>query len=460
MQDYGVNLICVDDGIDSSKGVGKMMIAVLSSISELEKENINAQTMEGRIQKAREGKWNGGFPPYGYSLKDGQLFIEEAEAEAVRIIFDKYVNTYMGCSGVAHYLEVHGIKKIMRHNGKSPLFSSTFVRRVLSNPVYSGKIAYMRRRTEKIPGTRNEYHLVDNDNYLLVNGLHEDIVSEDVWDAAQVKLTRNAVKYRRENRNNTSENIHLLSGIVKCPLCGAGMYANKCIKYKKNGEKYKDYYYYGCKHRKLDRGYKCTYRTHVGKELLEAAVLEVITKLVSKPKFMALMQQKINVKLDTTELDKEIEFYTKLCSNKYTLKAKLLEEMDALDFSDKHYEMKKSDLANRLEKAYDAILDAEKELQSAKARKGAIEAEHIASSNILEILSHFNKLYEVMDASERRKLIELLISEIQIYPERQPNGQWLKSIAFKFPIIEHDMDICLDANSKVECVVLMSRVKE
>ena len=60
MQDFGVNLICVEDGIDSSKDAGKLMISVLSAVAEIERENIRVQTMEGRIQKAREGKWNGG----------------------------------------------------------------------------------------------------------------------------------------------------------------------------------------------------------------------------------------------------------------------------------------------------------------------------------------------------------------------------------------------------------------
>ena len=66
MQDFGVNLICVEDGIDSSKDSGKLMISVLSAVAEIERENILVQTMEGRKQKAREGKWNGGFAPYGY----------------------------------------------------------------------------------------------------------------------------------------------------------------------------------------------------------------------------------------------------------------------------------------------------------------------------------------------------------------------------------------------------------
>ena len=76
-----MNLICVEDGIDSSKDAGKLMISVLSAVAEIERENIRTQTMAGREQKAREGRWNGGFAPYGYKLVDGQLLITEDEAE-------------------------------------------------------------------------------------------------------------------------------------------------------------------------------------------------------------------------------------------------------------------------------------------------------------------------------------------------------------------------------------------
>ena len=95
MQDFGVNLICVEDGIDSSKDSGKLMISVLSAVAEIERENILVQTMEGRKQKAREGKWNGGFAPYGYKLVNGELQIAEDEAEVIRLIFDKFIHTNM-----------------------------------------------------------------------------------------------------------------------------------------------------------------------------------------------------------------------------------------------------------------------------------------------------------------------------------------------------------------------------
>ena len=65
-----------------------------------------------------------------------------------------------------------------------------------------------------------------------------------------VKLLAQAKKYEHVNRGK-DEHVHLLSGIVKCPVCGAGMYGNKSIKHKADGTKYKDFYYYGCKHRTM-----------------------------------------------------------------------------------------------------------------------------------------------------------------------------------------------------------------
>ena len=456
MQDFGVNLICVEDGIDSSKDAGKLMISVLSAVAEIERENIRVQTMEGRIQKAREGKWNGGFAPYGYKLSDGKLEINEEEAQAIRVIFDQYVNTPVGANGVSKYLETHGIHKIARQNGKNPLFHASLIRKILTNPVYCGKIAYGRRKTEKVHGTRNDYHLVEQDNYILVDGLHEAIIPEDMWQEAQVKLAAQAKKYEHFNRGK-GERIHLLSGIVKCPVCGAGMYGNKCIKHKKDGTKYKDFFYYGCKHRNMNRGHKCDYRKQVNEELLDSAVAEVIIKLASNPKFASLMQSKINMKVDTTVIDQEIESFEKQLRHCYSVKSKLAEEIDMLDPDDRHYTRMKTDLNERLYKMYDKIEDLESELIEAKSKKSPIEADKITGDNVYKVLLCFEKLYRVMNDEEKRKFIEELVSEVHIYPERQPNGQWLKSIVFKLPIIEEDMQVSLDNDIHIECVVLMSR---
>lgn len=456
MQDFGVNLICVEDGIDSSKDAGKLMISVLSAVAEIERENIRVQTMEGRIQKAREGKWNGGFAPYGYQLIDGKLEINEEEAPAIRTIFDQYVHTDIGSNGIAKYLENHGIHKIQRQNGKNPLFDSHLIRLILKNPVYCGKIAYGRRKTEKVHGTRNDYHLVEQDNYILVDGLHEPIVTEEVWQAAQVKLLAQAKKYEHVNRGK-DERTHLLSGIVKCPICGAGMYGNKSIKHKKDGTKYKVFYYYGCKHRSMTRGHKCDYKKQIREELLDDAVAEIIVKLVSNPKFADMMQQKINMKVDTSAIEQEIANYEKQLRQSYSVKSKIMEEIDSLDPDDRHYIRRKADLDDRLYRMYDKIEETESRLIEARAKKTAIEAEKITGDNIYKVLIYFDKLYKVMNDVEKRQLMESLISEIQIFEDRQPNGQWLKSMKFKLPIIEGNMELSLDNDEHVEAVCLLTK---
>ena len=415
MQDFGVKLICVEDGIDSSKDAGKLMISVLSAVAEIERENIRVQTMEGRMQKAREGKWNGGFAPYGYALTDGKLVVNEEEAVAIRTIFDQYVNTDLGANGIAKYLENHGIHKIARQNGKNPLFDVALIRRIIQNPVYSGKISYGRRRTEKVHGTRNEYR--------------------------QVK----------------KEKIHLLSGILKCPVCGAGMYGNKAIKKRKNGSNYKDFYYYGCKHRNMTRGHKCDYKKQVHEEMLDASVAEVISKLVSNPKFSDLIRSKINMEVDTSALDQEIANYEKQLRQLYHNKDTILTDIDSLDYEDKHYQRRKTDLENRLYKTYDKIDKAEELLISAKTKKRALLADKITGDNIYKALIFFDKLYAQMNEAEKREFLSQLVDNVQIYEERKENGQWLKSIEFKLPIIEKEFILGLDNDTQNETVVLLSK---
>lgn len=291
---------------------------------------------------------------------------------------------------------------------------------------------------------------------MLVDGLHEGIVTEELWHEAQVKLLTQAKKYEKVNHGKDNK-IHLLSGIVKCPICGAGMYGNKSIKHKSDGTKYKDFFYYGCKHRTMTRGHKCDYKKQVNEELLDDAVAEVIAKLVSNPKFAVMMQQKINLKIDTSAIEQEIVEFEKQLRQSYATKSRLIDEIDTLDPDDKHYIKRKADLDDRLYKMYDKIEDTENLLIEARAKKMAIEAEKLTADNIYKVLIYFEKLYAVMDEQEKRQIMESLISEINIYEERQPNGQWLKSIKFKLPIIEEDMEMSLDNDSHVETVCLLSK---
>ena len=165
------------------------------------------------------------------------------------------------------------------------------------------------------------------------------------------------------------------------------------------------------------------------------------------------------MKVDTSATLQEIANYEKQLRQSYSVKSKLMEEIDSLDPDDKHYYKRKADLDDRLYKMYNKIEDTENLLIAARAKKMAIEAEKLTGDNIYKVLIYFDKLYAVMSEQEKRQIMEALISEIQIYEERQPNGQWLKSIKFKLPIIEEDMSLSLDNDTQAETVVLLSHKK-
>ena len=297
---------------------------------------------------------------------------------------------------------------------------------------------------------------VKKDGYLLVDGRHEALVSEEVWEQAQVKVAAQAKKYEKVNRDKR-EKIHLLSGILKCPVCDAGMYGNKSIKKRKDGSNYKDFYYYGCKHRNMTRGHKCDYKKQVHEEMLDASVAEVISKLVSNPKFSDLIRNKINMEVDTSALDQEIENYKIQLRKLYHNKDTILSDMDSLDYEDKHYQRRKTDLENHLYKTYDKIDEAEELLVSAKAKKRSLLADKITGDNIYKALIFFDKLYAQMNEAEKREFLSQLVDNVQIYEERKENGQWLKSIEFKLPIIEKEFTLSLDNDTQSETVALITR---
>ena len=370
MQDYGVNLICVEDGIDSSKDAGKLMISVLSAVAEIERENILVQTMEGRRQKAREGRWNGGFAPYGYQLVNGELIIAEDEAEIIRIIYDKFVNTTMGMAAIAAFLNNSGY-------------------------------------------------------YLLSDGVHEAIISEEMWNQAHRKRQETGVL---QVKTHSLEHEHILSGIIKCPVCGSGMYGNVNRKKHPDGGYYKDYFYYACKHRKLVDGHHCTYKRQWNEDRINAAVEEIIRKFVKNPKFEQEIRKQIGSSIDTSELDWEYDGLKDRLSQTTGAKNRLADQMDHLSVSDKNYDKKYNDMQERLDKLYDEITDIEDAMEEVE-------------DNVYQFLLFFDKLYDKFTDLEKKTFLKSFLSDVFIYEKEQKDGRVLRGLRFKFPIYLNGRDV-------------------
>lgn len=437
---------------------GKLLISVLSAVEEIERENIIEQTMNGRREKARQGGWNGGFAPYGYYLKDNQLLIEETEAEAIRIIFDKFANSDIVLGGVAKYLNLQGIKKIPRQNGTLETWSSHFIRLILDNPVYCGKIAYGRRTREKVKGTKNEYKQVHAEDYILEDGQHEGIISEKLWQKVHAKRMATGIKQPSKIGKDRS---HLLTGILKCPLCGSLMYTNKHAWTNKDGT-YKEVYYYICGRNKQERGHHCDYKASLRKTDIEPLVIEAIKELVSDKYFAKEIEKRIGVQTDTTAIDKELANYESKLKEVDLNKARLEREIDNLPIDARFRERKIHDMTLRLDALYDTIVELEERIEDAKLRKSSIEMETITLDNIYKLMLNFGKLYDIISDEEKKSLITYLIKEIQIYPNGE-SEQPLKSIEFNFPIYRDGQEVrrlLWEKGNTVETVVKLSLKKD
>ena len=453
MQDYGVNLICVEDGIDSSKDAGKLMISVLSAVAEIERENIRTQTMAGREQKAREGKWNGGFAPYGYKLENGQLLVAENEAEVVRLIFDRYIHSTSGSGGVAEYLNDHGYTKVIRQNGSLPAFSAAFVIAVIDNPVYMGKIAYGRRRTEKKLSTRNEMHKVNQDEFGLYDGQHEAIVSEETWQLAHEKRQKNS--FQREKIRDPNH-AHVLSGILRCPCCGKGMYGNISTPHKKD-KKTRHYYY--CKNTTAITGHSCEFRINLDQAEINRQVAAIISAMVSEPPFVEAIKEKIGSSVDTADLEQKKETLIGKLRQVEATKTRLEKQMDSLEVLDIHYDRKLADLQRRYDDQYDTIAGLEEQIEELDEQIQLIRQEKITGDQVYQLLLAFNELYPMMTEAEQKRFMRAFIEKIEIYREKTKDGIWIRSITFNFPVpVEggYVKEMPLKFSSTIETVCLLT----
>ena len=428
MQDFGVNLICVEDGIDSSKDAGKLMISVLSAVAEIERENIRTQTMAGREQKAREGKWNGGFAPYGYKLENGNLVIAEDEVEVIRVIYDRYIHTNEGVAGVAKYLNRNGYTKKLRQNNTIPGFSRDFVKNVLYNPVYMGKIAYGRRRTEKKQGTRNEMHVVEQSEFPVYEGQHEAIISEEDWYLAQEKRKINS--FKREKVNNP-DHAHILSGILKCPCCGKSMYGNIAKAHSKDK---KTRYYYYCKNTVTPTGHECSFRLNIEQTEINKFVAKVISAMVNNPRFVEAIQAKIGTAVDTEDMEKQIAVLQGRLKQAFGTKSRLERQMDTLDINDVHYDRKILDLQRRYDEQYDTIEGIEVQIGELQSQIRSIQQEKISGDNIYRLLLAFDEVYHSATEAEQKEFMKAFIERIEMFPEKRKDGSWIKKIVFNFPV--------------------------
>ena len=173
---YGCNFVSITQSFDTSNSMGKLTLNMLLSFAQFERE-VSAERVRDKIAASKaKGLWMGGTPPIGYDANERQLIVNEGEAQLVRLIFQKYIETE-NMFAVADYLNSQGIctKKWVARRSKCEhgggQFYKSNIQRILTNPLYIGKIA----------------HYAQNKVY---EGKHPGIVPPDLWDQVQTLIRR------------------------------------------------------------------------------------------------------------------------------------------------------------------------------------------------------------------------------------------------------------------------------
>ncbi len=185
-------------------------------MAEIERENIRTQTMAGREQKAREGKWNGGFAPYGYKLENGNLVIAEDEVEVIRVIYDRYIHTNEGVAGVAKYLNRNGYTKKLRQNNTIPGFSRDFCEKMYCTIQFIWErllTADEEQKRNRVQETRCTWLSSRSSRFMKDNTKLSFPKRIGIWHREKRKIN----SFKREKVNNP-DHAHILSGILKCPM--------------------------------------------------------------------------------------------------------------------------------------------------------------------------------------------------------------------------------------------------
>lgn len=190
----------------------------------------------GKNLSIREGKFVGSTAPFGYdrkALDRGFMLVKhEEEAPIVETIFNLFVDEDLSTVEIANYLNKHHIK-----SRKKDSWDDDMIRHILKNEVYYGSITWGKRPTIKklINGEVNKLR-VSSEDYMLVRGLQEALVTKDKWDLAQEKIKNN------KSRHGTSKELkNPIAGIVFCKKCGYSLVRIRNTKKDKKRKKVRKY---------------------------------------------------------------------------------------------------------------------------------------------------------------------------------------------------------------------------
>jgi DNA invertase Pin-like site-specific DNA recombinase len=245
---HNVRFISLNDNIDTAYDDNEIM-PFKSVINEYYARDISKKVKSSKRTIAQRGHFIGAFVPYGYIKNPEdrhQLIIDDEAAEVVKWIFNQ------ADAGVTNYAIIHKLleRQVLTPNAYSeerlgiktgrsydPDFKFNWsyptIKRMLMNPVYTGSVVSHRHEIKNFK--IRKLTAVPQEDWIVVENMHEPIISKEQFDRVQKHLS---VK----KRQNTYGVPNLLSGVIKCADCGASLSLHRqttiryiCSNYRRNG---------------------------------------------------------------------------------------------------------------------------------------------------------------------------------------------------------------------------------
>jgi len=379
---HNVAFVSVTQQINTGTSMGRLMMNVLLSFAQFEREIIGERTRDKVRVARRKGKWAGGHPILGYDIDPQglKLVVNAEEAVQVRTIFDLYLK-HEGLLAVIQELERRGwqnkrwtTRKGLERGGKS--FTKTSLHKLLGNVAYTGNVKY-----------KTETH----------NGEHTGIVSPETWQQVQTIMRRNAVSGGALARNKFGA---LLKGLVRCVPCNCAMTPSHTTS---NGQK--RYRYYTCSGAQK-RGWNSCPSKAVPAGELEKLVLSQIRLIGKDPTVVA----ETFTQADSQSQDRAAQLEMERKSLERDLAAwdadirQLAGQMGAKD-------QDHSGLS-RLADLQDRLRNGERRLTEIREEIAAHERGRLTEHDVEMALAAFDPVWEALTPREQTRIVQLLVERV------------------------------------------------
>lgn len=209
-----VSVVSVSEPIPEGH-FGTLIERIIEWMDEFYSINLSAEVVRGMTEKATRGEPTCA-PPYGYVMRDKKYYPDEESgaADIVREVFRRYAEG----EGMREIAIDIGKRGVRTKYGGMP--ENRWVDYMLNNPCYIGMIRWSLEGAKAV--SKRDYH---NENIMIVAGHHEPIISAELWEAVQKRLTEQKKMYSAYAKKGQQIE-HMLKGLVRCSACGGTLAVN------------------------------------------------------------------------------------------------------------------------------------------------------------------------------------------------------------------------------------------